>query len=141
MDRRRQSESRPNLSEVNVVVVDDSTASSGRLLHLHALSIDSASLPNANEQVFIHIFSLLSLCTYKHGFLAPHFLLKQLQKNICLYLQSMFINMGLILFCFSHELYVWCMCNGCARFFNMFTYLEFFFFFLNTFKKAMELYF
>ncbi|KAK4597010.1 hypothetical protein RGQ29_014861 [Quercus rubra] len=50
MDRRRQSESRPNLSEVNVVVVDDSTASSGRLLHLHALSIDSASLPNANEQ-------------------------------------------------------------------------------------------
>ncbi|KAK4597011.1 hypothetical protein RGQ29_014861 [Quercus rubra] len=51
MDRRRQSESRPNLSEVNVVVVDDSTASSGRLLHLHALSIDSASLPNANEQM------------------------------------------------------------------------------------------
>ena len=134
MDRRRQSESRPNLSEVNVVVVvDDSTASSGRLLHLHALSIDSASLPNANEQVFGHIFShlslTLSLCTYKHGFLAPHFLLKQLQKNICLYLQSMFINMGLILFCFSHELYVWCMCNGCARFFNMFTYLEFVFFF------------
>ena len=110
MDRRRQSESRPNLSEVNVVVVDS------------ALSIDSASLPNANEQVFIHIFSLLSLCTYKHGFLAPPFLLKQLQKNICLYLQSMFINMGLILFCFSHELYVWCMCNGYARFFNMFTY-------------------
>ncbi|XP_030960541.1 probable potassium transporter 17 [Quercus lobata] len=51
MDRRRQSDSRPNLSEVNVVVVDDSTASSGRLLHLHALSIDSASLPNANEQM------------------------------------------------------------------------------------------
>ncbi|XP_065627407.1 probable potassium transporter 17 isoform X2 [Quercus suber] len=51
MDRQRQSESRPNLSEVNVVVVDDSTASNGRLLHLHALSTDSASLPNANEQM------------------------------------------------------------------------------------------
>ncbi|KAF3968032.1 hypothetical protein CMV_008032 [Castanea mollissima] len=51
MDRQRQSESRRNLSEVNVVVVADSTASNGRLLHLHALSTDSASLPNANEQM------------------------------------------------------------------------------------------
>ncbi|KAK7845040.1 putative potassium transporter 17 [Quercus suber] len=41
-----KNESQPNLSEVNVVVVADSTASDGRLLHLH----DSASLPNANEQ-------------------------------------------------------------------------------------------
>ncbi|KAL4638083.1 hypothetical protein ACB092_03G124500 [Castanea dentata] len=51
MDRQRQSESRRNLSEVNVVVVADSTASNGRLLHLHALSTDSSSLPNANEQM------------------------------------------------------------------------------------------
>ena len=44
MDRQRQSESRTNLPEVNVVVVANSTASNGRLLHLHALSTDSASL-------------------------------------------------------------------------------------------------
>ena len=136
MDQQRQGESRPNLSEVNVVVVDDSTASSGRLLHLHALSIDSASLPNANEQVFIHISHLslslsLSLSRSFSAHINVDFWLHTSFSNscrktyVCIYKACLSIC---VWFCFVFLInFMFGVCNGCARFFNMFTYLEFVF--------------